>query len=310
MANFFGVSAYQQAAQTYNSSSSKTGTAKTGSVKTGSTAAGTAKTASGAESSGSSKVETKAWSPIDTKSSLVPSAKEGYGMTIGDVELSDKAKDYYDKLKSKFHNSEFILVSKDMKSQVQQNAAAYGNANKMVVLIDEEKLERMATDESYRKKYEGIIAMSQSQMAAAKNSLASSGANVKNFGMSVNSDGTTSLFATLEKSSDAQAKRIEKKAEAKKEQKVKEKKQAEKKEKAERLEKAKEKKRADKAEKADKAEEAEGIEEPGDREYVEIRANSMDELIGKVQQYAYDNSAKGVMTDVQRTLGQNLDLKF
>ena len=310
MANFFGVSAYQQATQTYNSSSSKTGTAKTGSVKTGSAAAGTAKTASGAESSGSSKVETKAWSPIDTKSSLVPSAKEGYGMTIGDVELSDKAKDYYDKLKSKFHNSEFILVSKDMKSQVQQNAAAYGNANKMVVLIDEEKLERMATDESYRKKYEGIIAMSQSQMAAAKNSLASSGANVKNFGMSVNSDGTTSLFATLEKSSDAQAKRIEKKAEAKKEQKVKEKKQAEKKEKAERLEKAKEKKRAEKAERTDKAEEAEGVEEPGDREYVEIRANSMDELIGKVQQYAYDNSAKGVMTDVERTLGQNLDLKF
>ena len=310
--SFFGVSAYQQASQTYNSGSSKT--TKTGQAKAGSSVTGTSKSSSASESSGSSKVETKPWSPIDTKSSLVPSAKEGYGMTIGDVELSDKAKDYYDKLKSKFHNSEFILVSKDMKSQVQQNAAAYGNANKMVVLIDEEKLERMATDESYRKKYEGIIAMSQSQMAAAKNSLASSGANVKNFGMSVNSDGTTSMFATLEKSSDAQAKRIEKKAEAKKEQKAKEKKQAEKKAKEERLEKAKEKRRADKADSAgkadntDKTDDAEKVAD--DREYVEIKANSMDELIGKVQQYAYDNSARGIMTDTERAVGQNFDFKF
>ncbi|MBR1854602.1 MAG: hypothetical protein IJ794_15910 [Lachnospiraceae bacterium] len=316
MANFYGVSAYQQAAQTYNSSSNKTSTAKSSSANASSSAVGTAKTSSSAESSGSSKVETKAWSPIDTKSSLVPSVKEGYGMTIGDVELSDKAKDYYDKLKSKFHNSEFILVSKDMKSKVQQNAAAYGNANKMVVLIDEEKLERMATDESYRKKYEGIIAMSQSQMAAAKNSLASSGASVKNFGMSVNSDGTTSLFATLEKSSDAQAKRIEKKAEAKKEQKVKEKKQAEKKEQAKRLEKAKEKQKAGKAdssgktEDADDTDEIDAIDSLNSKEYVEIRANSLDELVGKVQQYAYDNSARGIMTDAERAVGQNFDFKF
>ena len=58
-----------------------------------------------------------------------------------------------------------------MKAQVQQNAAAYGNANKMVVLIDEEKLERMATDESFRKKYEGIIASSQSLVRKILSSL-------------------------------------------------------------------------------------------------------------------------------------------
>ena len=104
--------------------------------------------------SSAAKVETKGWSPIDTSSSLVPRKTE-YGNTIGNVQLSEKTADYLDKLKSKFHNMEFITVSKDMKAQVQQNAAAYGNANKMVVLIDDEKLERMATDESYRKKYEG-----------------------------------------------------------------------------------------------------------------------------------------------------------
>ena len=39
---------------------------------------------------------------------------------------------------------DFILVSKDQKANAQANAASYANGNKMVVLIDEEKIERMA----------------------------------------------------------------------------------------------------------------------------------------------------------------------
>ena len=208
MAGLSGISAYQQSNQinkgserTYESTSSKIASSNS------------------PKESQTSKVETKGFTPIDTKSSLVPKTTE-YGNTIGDVKLSDKAKDYYNQLKGKFHNMEFIAVSKDMKAQVQANAAAYGNANKMVVLIDEEKLERMATDESFRKKYEGIIAMSQTKMAEAKNSLTSSGASVKNFGMSVDSNGKESFFATIEKSQDLQKKRIEKKAAEKKEQKA------------------------------------------------------------------------------------------
>ena len=178
MAGLSGISAYQQSNQinkgserTYEPTSSKVASSNS------------------SKESKTSKVETKGYTPIDTKSSLVPKTTE-YGNTIGDVKLSDKAKDYYNQLKGKFHNMEFIAVSKDMKAQVQANAAAYGNANKIVVLIDEEKLERMATDESFRKKYEGIIAMSQTKMAEAKNSLTSSGASVKNFGMSVDSNGS------------------------------------------------------------------------------------------------------------------------
>jgi hypothetical protein len=53
--------------------------------------------------------------------------------------------------------------------------------------------------------------MASNQLENAKNSLASSGASIKNFGMSVNADGTTSFFATLEKSSAEQTKRLEKK---------------------------------------------------------------------------------------------------
>ena len=228
MAGLNGISAYQQINRTIQ-------TRNMGADRMGASASKSDQTDSIKENT-DPKVKTKGWSPIETSSSLVPRKTE-YGNTIGDVKLSDKAADYLDKLKSKFHNMEFITVSKDMKAQVQQNAASYGNANKMVVLIDEEKLERMAADESYRKKYEGIIAMSQSKMAAAKNSLASTGASIKNFGMSVDAGGRESFFATVEKSQDLQKKRIEKKAAEKKEQKAKEKKKAEKKAREERIQK-------------------------------------------------------------------------
>ena len=249
-----------------------------------------------------SKVETKGFTPIDTKSSLVPKTTE-YGNTIGDVKLSDKAKDYYNQLKGKFHNMEFIAVSKDMKAQVQANAAAYGNANKMVVLIDEEKLERMATDESFRKKYEGIIAMSQTKMAEAKNSLTSSGASVKNFGMSVDSNGKENFFATVEKSQDLQKKRIEKKAAEKKEQKAKEKKKAEKEAREERLQKAKDKK----TDKTADEEDPQNIDDG--KEYVTIEAKSMDELLSKVQKYSYSEALNRVFTDSERMVGGHVDFR-
>ena len=249
-----------------------------------------------------SKVETKGFTPIDTKSSLVPKTTE-YGNTIGDVKLSDKAKDYYNQLKGKFHNMEFIAVSKDMKAQVHANAAAYGNANKMVVLIDEEKLERMATDESFRKKYEGIIAMSQTKMAEAKNSLTSSGASVKNFGMSVDSNGKENFFATVEKSQDLQKKRIEKKAAEKKEQKAKEKKKAEKEAREERLQKAKDKK----TDKTADEEDPQNIDDG--KEYVTIEAKSMDELLSKVQKYSYSEALNRVFTDSERMVGGHVDFR-
>ncbi|MBR1744064.1 MAG: hypothetical protein IJ733_19820, partial [Lachnospiraceae bacterium] len=156
--NLYGISAYQQTNQTWkkaNTKEEKTEKAKSAEASKAEKADTSGKT------SETSKTEEKVWKPIDPKGSLVPVQKEGYGMVIGDVNLSDEAKEYYNKLKQKFHNSDFILVSKDMKSQVEQNASAYANPNKLVVLIDEEKIERMAADPSYRDKYEGIIAMAE-----------------------------------------------------------------------------------------------------------------------------------------------------
>ncbi len=292
MAGLYGVSAYQQTSQAYSKSTVNNDTKTQSTAKNDQTAV-----TKGTQA----KVETKGWSPIDTKSSLVPTKTE-YGMTIGDVQLSDKAKDYLGKLQSKFHGMEFITVSKDMKAQVQQNAAAYGNANKMVVLIDEEKLERMATDESFRKKYEGIIASSQAKMMQAKMGLSSSGSNVKNFGMSVDSNGKESFFATVGKSQDLQKKRIEKKAAEKKEQKIKEKKKAEKKAQEERINKAKDSK-------AEKTKDKDDTDIYEDEEFEIIEANSLDDLLSKVQTYSYNNAASRVMTDTERAVGTRVDFK-
>ena len=73
------------------------------------------------------------------------------GKTIGQPKLSENAKKYYEELKSKYQNMDFILVSNDMKEMAKVNAGSFANPQKMVVLIDEEKIERMATDEQYRK---------------------------------------------------------------------------------------------------------------------------------------------------------------
>lgn len=233
----------------------------------------------------SSTVETKDWKGVSSTSSLIPTEKAGYGTTVGDVSLSDKAKEYYAKLKEKFHGVDFVLVSRDMKEQVEANASRYGNASKPIVLIDDEKIEKMANDPEYAKKYEGIISSSLSKLEAARNSIAASGATIKNFGMSVGEDGKTSFFAVLEKASDAANKIREKNLEKHKAEKAEEKKKTEKKKEKERLEELAE----------------------DDKEYIEFRSESLEDLIDKVSKYAFDASA--VSLEAQEGLGQTIDFK-
>lgn len=109
---------------------------------------------------------------------------------------------------------DFILVSADMKEQAEANASKYAQANRTVVLIDEDKIERMAEDESYRKKYEGIISGAASQIEQMKNGLTNK-QGVKTFGIKIDDGGNASFFAVIDKSLAAQRKRIEEKAEQK-----------------------------------------------------------------------------------------------
>ncbi len=63
------------------------------------------------------------------------------------------------------------------------------------------------------------------------------------------------------------------------------------------------------AKKADEKK-AEAAKEPvDDKDYVEIEADSMDELINKVSKYAYDHSARNVLTDSEKQIGQKFDFR-
>ena len=221
----------------------------------------------------------------------VSGKREVSGQTIGNPKLSEKASKYYDELKKKYSNMDFILVSKEQKANAQANAASYANGNKMVVLIDEEKIERMATDENYRKQYEGIIKNAASGLSQLKSQIESSGQsqNVVGYGMKVNDGGTASFFAVLKKSSADQKARIEKKAVEKKEAK-----------------KAEEKK-AEKKEKQDKLKEAQQTSDDDDT--ITISAGSIEELIKKINDYTFSMKSDNVQTEAELQVGQHIDFR-
>lgn len=178
------------------------------------------------------------------------SNSEAYGKTIGEPQLSEKAAKYYESLKGKFGDMDFILVANDSIEGAEQKAAMMGSG-KTLVLIDAEKIERMAEDEDYRKKYEGIITMAQKELPELAKQM-SGMKSIQGFGMRVNDDGTTSFFAVSKKNNDAinekmAQKRADKKAQAKKDAK-----KAEKKEKEEKLKEKREAGRAKGKDRLDK----------------------------------------------------------
>ena len=229
---------------------------------------------------------------IGTENSKVSKTNGNYGKTIGNAKLSEEGVKYYQELKKKYSNMDFILVSKEQKANAQANAASYANGNKMVVLIDEEKIEKMAEDENYRKQYEGIIANAATGLSSMSSKISATGASVKGFGMQVNDDGTASYFAVLKKSSAAQKQRIEKNAEKKKEAKKAEAKKAQKEAEKERLEKSKDKT---------------GNVSDDDDDTVTITASSIDELLDKIQAQNQLFMSDNVQTEDEKKVGQKFD---
>jgi hypothetical protein len=217
-----------------------------------------------------------------------------YGKTLGKVQLSEEGAKYYEELKKKYSNMDFVLVSKDMKDYAKQNASSFGNANRMVVLIDEEKIERMATDADYRAKYEGLISKAQSQMPQLK-SIMQDKAGVKTIGMQVNDNGTASFFAVMQKSSKDMADKLQaKRAEKKKAEKA-----AEAKEQKEKVKEDLQKKIAEK-----------GKDIPEDEEdYEIIMADSIEDLIRKIDDYNFNQRANSVQTPAEKLVGQSIDFR-
>ena len=260
-------------------------------------------------------------------STAVSGKKNEYGRTIGEPKLSEEGKKYYDELKNKFKGYDFILVSKDQIENAKSQAARYANPMKPVVLIDEEKIEKMATDKDYREKYESVIAGASSQLSKMKDQLMASGADFKGFGIQVNDGGTASFFAVVKKSQDAQAERIEKNREAKKaahKAEVKkaaakraEKKKAEKRE-AERLKKDEDGTAEDKDDVLKMTQDEITTNKPGldrglrkiwDRETETISAGSVEELIQRVGDHVQNEKMNSVVTPEEAMMGQHIDFK-
>ena len=166
----------------------------------------------------------------------------------------------------------------------------------------------MATDEKFRKQYEGILSGAANQIEQIKEAAKKAGASLFGVVMQVNDNGTTSFFAALKKSSQDQKVRIENKAAKNKaEKKVAEKKAAKK---------VAEKKAAEK--KAAKEQEAQSLEkgEDGfaeltgvDDDTVTIMADSLDGLIRKIEEFSFDERSNSVQTESELLVGQNIDFR-
>lgn len=227
-----------------------------------------------------------------------------FGKTVGNVKLSEKAEKYYEHLRKKFYNYEFILVSNEEKEKVKANTSKYANGIKPVVLISEDTVEKMTSDEKYRKKYEGILSGAEKQLKQLKNSLESSGAEVNGYGIQVNDAGLTSFFAVLKKSSADQKARIEKNAEKKKAAKKEAEKAAEKK--------AEKEISADKTKKTDTAEnkaEKENNKMKEEYETFTFYGNSVEELMNKVNEHIFSERSSFVQTEEEKKVGVHIDFR-
>jgi len=220
------------------------------------------------------------------------------GRTIGNPELTEKAAKYYDELRRRYGNLDFILVSKDQKEFAKANAAKYGNSKKMVVLIDEEKIEKMAEDEKYRKQYESVIAQGASGLNQLKNKLANMGIKAKNFGMRVNDNGAASFFATMDKSFKTFNKKLAQKRADKKAAKKAEEKKAQKEKQKERLEQGREEKKIIREE---------GFEDDDFEDDITFMADSIDELLEKIQNMDYVTDDGSGMTGKESQYGHQVE---
>ena len=129
------------------------------------------------------------------------------------VELSQDAKNLLKELQHKYGNMDIIVGN----FETEEDAQAYldRGTKDYSVLIGVEELEEMAKDKSVKKDYMDKIERAGDQLAYLQTQLEDSGENVKKMGVVFEKDGTSTLFASLEKSGEQQKERIEEAREAK-----------------------------------------------------------------------------------------------
>ena len=110
--------------------------------------------------------------------------------------LSKEAKDYLKKLKEMYPDYDFIIA--DYETDEEASEILSKGKGEMNVLITPDLLEKMATDEATRAKYEDVIAGAKEQFKEINENLTENGKSiVKALGITVNADGTVSFYANL-----------------------------------------------------------------------------------------------------------------
>ncbi|MBD5469430.1 MAG: hypothetical protein HDR21_14985 [Lachnospiraceae bacterium] len=211
------------------------------------------------------------------------------GRTYGNPKLSKEAEDYYNQLTKKYANMSFVLVASDRKQEADAMKNSFATPNGMTVLIDTDKIERMATDEKYRAQMESKIQAASSGLSQMAQTVGTK-PGVNSYGMSYK-DGRASFFAAVDKSFAEQRKMIDKRAAKKKEDAKAEKKKAAKKADEERIE----KRRADRKDRTEESDE------------VIITADSIEELMRKIEDYEMNYLTDHMRTEEEKMRGQSVD---
>lgn len=110
--------------------------------------------------------------------------------------LSKEAKDYLGKLKEMYPDYDFIIA--DYETDEDASRLLSRGKGEINVLITPDLLEKMATDETTRAKYENIIAGAADQFDEIKENLTDDAKSmVKSLGITIDSDGNVNFFAKL-----------------------------------------------------------------------------------------------------------------
>ena len=205
--------------------------------------------------------------------------------TLGNPKLSESASNYYEELKSKYADVEFVLVDKEHLDTAKEYTSSLVTDKSMIVLISEDEVEQMAADGTVRAKNEKLIEDAKAQMPDLMKQLKESGTEVKSFGIEFNKDGTASYFAVVDKSLAAQKERIENNLAEKRTEKKADVKEA-------------------------KAEQLEGKRAGHKEDLTTVTASSMEELIKKIKDVMYEAKADSVITEQEKLVGQNFDFSL
>lgn len=199
-------------------------------------------------------------------------------------QLSQAAQKLLEKLRNTYSNMDFMVA--DYKNAEEAKAALSRGTKEVSVLFSSEELEKMASDENCEKEYmdrvQGALRMSDeiNKRFGYESAFGKEGGSsaITRIGISFNSDGTTSFFAELEKSSASQREHIEKMREEGRTQR---------------------KEDAKKAEKEKQKERLEGKADYGVKRTT-VQADSMEELLGKIQGVNWDTVQTGNAPGVGR----------